>query len=212
MRTFRPLVFLGVLTVITSCGGGGGDGGVTPPPPPQTLGSISLDPPAMSLIVTQKSTFLGRAFDTSGGAINGATGFTFTSSTPATATVSASGEVTALALGQTTITASLTRDGVTKTTTASVQVVPGTFPLSSQVVANATSDTFAPKTIDIRVGGTVTFRFLATEHNVVFTAQGAPQNIPNTSNRDVDRTFNNAGTFDYDCTLHAGMSGRVIVH
>jgi plastocyanin len=211
MRTFRPLVLLGALIIITSCGGGGGDGGVTPPPP-QTLGSISLDPPTMSLIVTQKSSFLARALDTNGGTITGATGFTFTSGTPATATVSGTGEVTALALGTTTITASLTRDGITKTTTASVQVVPGTFPLTSQVVANATSDTFAPRTIDIRAGGVVTFRFLAVEHNVVFTAQGAPQNIPNTSNRDVDRTFNNAGTFDYDCTLHAGMSGRVIVH
>jgi plastocyanin len=57
----------------------------------------------------------------------------------------------------------------------------------------------------------VDFTFSAT-HNVTFSGAGAPSGIPNTSSGTVRRTFNTAGTFDYSCTLHAGMVGTVIVH
>ena len=40
----------------------------------------------------------------------------------------------------------------------------------------------------------------------------APSDIPDRSNTTVDRTFNTAGTFGYDCGLHPGMSGTVVVH
>ena len=71
---------------------------------------------------------------------------------------------------------------------------------------------FVPFTTTIGVGGTVVFEFPSTPHNVIFEQKpGVPANILETSSRNVPRTFNTAGDFPYDCVLHPGMSGTVIV-
>ncbi len=51
----------------------------------------------------------------------------------------------------------------------------------------------------------------AAQHNVNFSTAGAPANIDNTSSGAVTRLFPNAGTFQYQCTLHSGMTGTVVV-
>lgn len=80
---------------------------------------------------------------------------------------------------------------------------------------NATNSLqFTPTTVRLTVGGTVTFKFGSIEHTLFFdnAPAGAPANIPNlTSNTSVTRTFNTAGTFVYNCHIHPGMSGTVIV-
>lgn len=79
------------------------------------------------------------------------------------------------------------------------------------VVASASANTFAPIEALITRGGVVTWNFGARTHNVVFSTAGAPANVPNTQNADAARTFPTAGTYAYDCTLHTGMSGTVVV-
>lgn len=71
---------------------------------------------------------------------------------------------------------------------------------------------FNPTPVDVRVGGTVTFTFEGTAHSVHFRpVAGAPANIPgNNANVSVPRSFSQAGTFDYDCQIHPGMSGRIV--
>ena len=73
---------------------------------------------------------------------------------------------------------------------------------------------FDPNTVTIKVGGTVTFDFGTVAHNVWFDNQplGAPANITGT-NANVTKTltFTTAGTFVYNCHLHAGMHGTVVV-
>jgi plastocyanin len=70
---------------------------------------------------------------------------------------------------------------------------------------------FAPFNTTIKVGGTVTFEFPAEQHNVIFERiTGAPADIQPTRNQRVNRAFPVAGTFDFDCTLHPGMSGSVL--
>jgi plastocyanin len=91
---------------------------------------------------------------------------------------------------------------------------PGTNPPSGSpsVAANGSSDVFTPSDVKISVGGTVTWSFGARAHNAVFASvSGAPAHIPVTANAQVSRTFNSEGTFPYDCTLHPGMRGRVLV-
>ena len=83
---------------------------------------------------------------------------------------------------------------------------------------NATVDAtpqiaFSPATVTIAAGRSVTFRFGSVAHNVFFDAvSGAPSDIPTaTANASVTRTFNTAGTYPYECHLHPGMSGTVVV-
>jgi plastocyanin len=72
---------------------------------------------------------------------------------------------------------------------------------------------FSPFTTNISIGGTVNFDFPSEPHNVIFDRRtgGAPTDIQATTNRVVGRVFPTAGTFPYDCTLHPGMSGQVVV-
>lgn len=74
-------------------------------------------------------------------------------------------------------------------------------------------NTFSPFSAVIAVGGTVNFNISGTPHNVIFsrTVTGAPADINVVNNVVVARTFSTRGTFPYDCTVHPGMSGQVVV-
>ena len=80
-------------------------------------------------------------------------------------------------------------------------------------VVTMQANTFTPTQLTIRVGQSVLWDFPADQHNVMFQNRtGKPNDIPTTSGQQVTRTFATAGTFPYDCTLHPGMSGTVIVN
>jgi plastocyanin len=88
---------------------------------------------------------------------------------------------------------------------------PNTPAGTNEVVATVSS-AFNPTSITVAKGTTVTFTFQA-QHNVTFaTAAGAPANIGNTSSGSVQRVFATAGTYGFDCTLHSGMHGQVVVN
>jgi plastocyanin len=76
-----------------------------------------------------------------------------------------------------------------------------------------TSNSFNPATVTITVAGMVTWTNNAgIDHNVTFNqATGVPANIPNFSTGSASRSFASAGAFAYQCTLHAGMNGTVVV-
>ena len=85
-------------------------------------------------------------------------------------------------------------------------------PAANEVIAT-TESTFNPTTLTVAKGTTVTFTFQSTVHNVQFAnTTGAPANIANTSNSAVQRVFATAGTFGFDCSLHSGMHGTVVVN
>jgi plastocyanin len=177
------------------------------------LDRILVAPGTFTVETGESQQLVPSARDAQGGTIVGASGYTYSSSSTTVASVNGSGLVTGVSAGQATITVSLTRNGVTKTVTSTGTVnTPGPAPQTADVAAG-NDNTFSPVRVVVAIGGTVTWSFAATQHNVNFRgAQGAPQNIPNSSvNQVVARTFPNAGTFDYDCTLHSGMSGRVVV-
>lgn len=70
---------------------------------------------------------------------------------------------------------------------------------------------YNPTSLTIARGGTVTFNFGSVGHSVTFTTSGAPANIPVTANAAVQVVFPSTGTFNYYCTVHAYMSGSIIV-
>ena len=89
---------------------------------------------------------------------------------------------------------------------------PTETPPDGPTVAANTANQFVPNVITITVGATVTWVFGAVDHNVLFSAAaGKPADIAIVHNTNVSRTFTTAGTFAYLCSLHAGMTGSVIV-
>lgn len=85
----------------------------------------------------------------------------------------------------------------------------GTVPATADVSVG--NNFFNPNSVTVAVGGTVTWNWNsgAVTHNVTFQTAGAPADIGNTSTGSFPRTFPSAGTFQYECTLHPGMSGSV---
>jgi plastocyanin len=81
------------------------------------------------------------------------------------------------------------------------------------VTVNASNSlVFAPNSVSIATGQTVTWVFGSIDHNVIFGATaGAPAAIGTSHSTSVTRTFNTAGTFAYVCTFHNGMTGVVVV-
>ena len=102
--------------------------------------------------------------------------------------------------------------GVTKTVTVTVNVS-GTLPAQADVIASSGDYVFTPKNVAIARGGSVTWTFGVLEHTVTFTnTAGAPASISSGGySAAVSRTFGSAGNFAYTCTIHAGMSGQVVV-
>jgi plastocyanin len=204
MRMSRALR-IGVLLALTACGGDDDDGGVGPGTPVFT--SLDVQPTTVTLAVNGTQALTVSARDQNNATMSGLT-VTYQTSDATRATVTPAGVVTGVAVGTATITATGVVGGVTKTKTVNVTVsVPG----QAASVAATTGSQFDPSTVVIATGGTVTWTF-AMLHNVTFTGT-APTggNIPDTATGSVQRTFAAAGTYDYRCTLHSGMSGRVTV-
>ena len=201
-------IALVLCTLVTACGGGSGSTG--PVIPAKTLSSVTVPSPTLSVVAGDASTIAPQSVDANNAALAGVT-YTFVSSAPAVAEVSATGSVLGLSAGTTTITVTGTFSGVSKTAPVAVTVT-GTLPTTANVVGGTTTLTFTPKTVAIATGGTVNFSWGTLNHNVTFDAiTGAPASIPTGINVAQARTFNTAGNFTYQCTIHAGMSGTVLV-
>ena len=181
--------------------GCGGDDPVSP-----TVASIDVTAPKQTIAVGEAVQLTATARDANGMTIGGAQ-FTYTSSAAGVVSVSSNGRVIGVSSGSATITASSggqTSSPLTFTVT----------PSGVAAVVTMTPNTFIPFTTTIRVGQSVLFDFPPPPaHNVIFGQRaGKPADIPATQSQQVTRTFTTAGTFPYDCTLHPGMRGEVVVN
>ncbi len=73
---------------------------------------------------------------------------------------------------------------------------------------------FSPRSLKISRGSKVAFAFRdgGTTHNVTSTGGRRFRTVGNRSSGSPSRTFARAGTYRYECTLHPGMTGRIIIH
>jgi plastocyanin len=74
---------------------------------------------------------------------------------------------------------------------------------------------FSPSSLTVAVGQTVTWTWAgSTAHNVTWDS-GSPTASPTQSSGTYERTFAQAGTFAYHCTIHGGpgtgMHGTITV-
>jgi len=87
-------------------------------------------------------------------------------------------------------------------------------PVPEATVQATPAEKFTPGQVTLTVGGTVTFAFGSLAHNVFFdnAPAGAPPNITApSSNKSVTLTFDTPGTYVYNCHIHPGMRGTVVV-
>lgn len=87
-------------------------------------------------------------------------------------------------------------------------------PVPAATVQATPAEQFTPGRVNLTVGGTVTYAFGSLAHNVFFdnAPTGAPANISApSSNKSVTLTFNTKGTYVYNCHIHPGMQGTVVV-
>jgi len=92
-----------------------------------------------------------------------------------------------------------------------------TFTTNVTATIQVANNSFTPSAITVAKGSAVTWAWQGTTvaHNVTFatTPGGAPADIGNTTSGSVPRTFNNAGSFNFQCTNHpATMTGTVTVN
>jgi plastocyanin len=198
MRTaFRTAFLIGATCALPGCGDSG-------PSSPDIL-SVVLTAPKQTIAVGEPVQVTAVARDVNGLTIPGIA-VTYASSATSVATVNAQGRVLGVAPGSATITGSV---GVVTSQPLSLTVTSG----SVAAVFTMQANTFTPAQATIRAGQSVLFDFPADLHNVIFQQRaGKPADIPATSSQAVTRTFSTTGTFPFDCTLHPGMTGTVIVN
>jgi len=90
---------------------------------------------------------------------------------------------------------------------------PPAAPAPTTVVVTTPGNAFSPEEVEFAPGGTVTWQFSGTTHNVTFKDIAPPAgNIPNSApGTSASRTFSVEGDYDYFCTIHDGMKGRIRV-
>jgi len=98
---------------------------------------------------------------------------------------------------------------------------PRCTPPPTSGAVNVCDNSFSPQGVTVQVNGTVTWTWTGLDfHNVTFAAGGPLPSPCNSTTRvcATDRTmgsytgtFTVVGTYNYTCTNHFGMNGKVIV-
>jgi plastocyanin len=212
MRVATSLLPMTVISLLAACGGGGGDSGGTNPPPPANVSSVALSKTTATIKPTESTSITATPKDANGNALSGRT-VNWTVSPAGVASITPNGSsvtVTGTANGQTQVTATV--EGIAAHANITVT---NTFGQSADVTVGPGGQfVFDPSQVDIGAGGTVTFSWAGgVTHNVTWQSPPASvPNIPDKSSGSQQVTFATAGTYNYQCTIHAGMTGAVTVH
>jgi plastocyanin len=210
MRAATSTIAITALALIAGCGGSSDNGG-TNPPPPAAVASVALSKTSAVLAPNATTSITATPKDASGNVLSGRT-VTWTTSASGVASIAPSGSsvtVTGVANGQAQVQATV--EGVVGTANITVT---NSFPGSAAVTVGAGgADVFDPAQADMAAGGTVTFTWGGVTHNVTWLSPpAAVADISDRSSGSVGVQLTTPGTYNYHCTLHAGMNGTITVH
>ncbi len=216
MRKLELVIVVGAVALAVGCGGSTepSDGGNPNGNPVLAEITATFTPAQINAGETRVTAVV--AHDTKGAVIPDVA-WTFTSDAATVADVSSGGRVVGLGAGPAKIAITGKVGSVTKATSVDVVVI-GALPSAANVITESnitagSSQRFVPDTVAVAQGGTVTWTFDATDHDLYFTTAGpnVPAGIPVTHSASVQRTFSAKGNYKYYCSLHLGMTGEVIV-
>lgn len=205
----RTIAAGSMAAAIVACGGSGSTTG-----PSLVFTTVAVTPTSPTVTVGNTTALTATAKDQNGATFAGAPAATWTSSDLTKATVDASGVVTGVANGSSTITASIASGSVTHTGSQQISVV---TPTASGSVTATSGLVFSPHSVTIaRSGGTgtVTWTFQNVAHTVTWDAQPSGATVADigaSQSTDVGRDFTVAGNYAYHCSIHSNMSGVVVV-
>ena len=178
----------------------------------QKFTALALTPATTTATVGGAIEFAATPRDAAGTAIAGLPAPSFLSSAPTVATIDAgTGVLSAIAEGQTTVTASLTSP-VDGTLTETRNVTVSAAPVATTTIATGPGNAYNPPTVTISAGSAVTFT-LGGSHNAEFESSDIPDLGFGAS---ATRTFATPGTYRFRCEAHSsnfesGMRGTVVV-
>jgi plastocyanin len=83
---------------------------------------------------------------------------------------------------------------------------------ANEVIVEMRDDTFSPTPRNITAGTTVRWRNVGNNpHNSTSTPAGQWASGTVSPGSSFPRRFDTAGTFNYECTIHPGMNGTIVV-
>ena len=201
----RPFAVLVALATLASCGSDGGTTSIGP-----AVSKVVMADVNSALVPGKTVQLVVFAFNASGTVLVNPGTFAWSSSAPSVATISQTGVLSAVTAGSTVIAAAL--GGVS----GAQNIVVSVLTAATKDTVYALPNTFVPNIVNISVGQAVTFVFAGAEpHNAIFRRStnpaGSPTDILIVTNQVLSRMFSAKGTFNFDCTVHPGMTGQVVV-
>jgi plastocyanin len=96
---------------------------------------------------------------------------------------------------------------------AAVVPAPGVAGAAGAKTVTLKNIAFSPSRLTVSKGTTVTFSWKddGTRHNVTSIGRKRFKTISDRTSGEKSVRFGKAGTYQYECTLHPGMSGRITV-
>ncbi len=210
MKFARAAGIVALALVYTACGGG--DKSVVEPPA-EGLASVSASIVDPQIEIGQGTNAQVAGKDAQGAPFAlGSRTVTWRSSNTAIVTITDAGAVNAIGVGNVTLTVTVQNGSGTLTATTPLVVTPVADAPTTADVAMA-PQLFIPSQTVVKLNGTVRFQFTPIDHNVIWNPRlaGSPADILVTTNQLVSRVFTTVGVYGFDCTVHPGMSGRIIV-
>jgi plastocyanin len=196
-----------MIAAITAVGCSSGDGGTTDPN--QDVGTVSGTVTEQGAGgVAGVSVRLSRSGFSNRNATTGGNGsFTFSGVETGSWTVTVTAPPGFNLTGSATATVAV----ATNQTASVPAIVLVRVPATLQAAVDMGDNFFSPQTARVLRGGTVTWTNRGTVQHNTISSTGLWQSGNLNPQGTFNRTFPTAGTFEYSCTLHAGMTGTVIV-